>query len=271
MSEPIPGLVLLRPDEVRPAPNNPRLQVEDIEELAQSIEQVGLIQPIVVQRVPADADHAAYFEIVAGHRRFAALKLLHRREIPAIVRRPMPPAQALVAKLVENQQRSGLDPIEEAKAYKALHSGGHTLELIATKVGKPLSHVSTRLSLLELSITEQEAIRAGHWTLQHGIDVVRGRRQQVRQSLNPVTRGPGRPKGSKAKPYFGDTHPLHETASAHCTHGKGHVKIPGALACGPCLEEVIRADERTRIEEDIAEECAPAADEHTDHPEGATR
>ena len=112
---------------------------------------------------------------------------------------------------------------------------------IARKVGRPGSYVRGRLMLLTLPVEEQDAVRAGHYTLGHATDLVRAQRQAERQRHNPVARPVGRPKGVATKPYFGDTHPLAQVARARCDH-RGTPKVAG-VACGHCWEAVIRADE----------------------------
>jgi ParB family chromosome partitioning protein len=106
----IEGLVELPIDQVHPSPNNPREHLTDIDGLADSIREAGLIQPLVVQ--PIDGG----YQVVAGHRRLAALQLLGRLNAECIVRRPLRSDEELLTMLIENGQRAGLDPIEEARA-----------------------------------------------------------------------------------------------------------------------------------------------------------
>ena len=236
------GLAAIPIAEVHPSPNNPRDHLADIEDLAASIREVGLIQPVVVQQVPGQPG----YQVVAGHRRRAALLLLGWPSVPCIIRRDMLPDEELLAMLVENGQRSGLDPIEEARAMRRLVQSGLPEAEVARSVGRSLSWVRGRLALLGLPDAEQEAIRAGHYTLQHATRLIRNERAEERKRFRPTARPIGRPKGAKTKPYFGDTHPLAKTARSHCAdngHGKGHVKV-GGVACGPCWEHVIRGEER---------------------------
>lgn len=241
-TKPLRGLVAISIEDLHPSPNNPRRRLLDIDELAQSISEIGLIQPIVVQRIPG---HDGY-RIVAGHRRLLACKKLRMREVPCVLKRDMLPDEELLTMLVENGQRSGLDPIEEAHAVRTLVDGGHPLPDVARKVGRSTHWVQERLMLLKLSPEEQERVRAGHYTLSHATALVRAERALERQRLSPVARPVGRPKGATTKPYFGDTHPLAETARALCDH-RGTPKVAG-VACGSCWELVLRSDERDRIE-----------------------
>lgn len=232
------GFVAIPLDAIRPSPNNPRTDLYDIDELALSIRETGLLQPIVVQRIPG-TDH---YQIVAGHRRREACARLGWAKAPCIVRRDMLPDEELVAMLVENGQRAGLDPIEEARALKRLVDVGHRAADVAKRIGKSASHVSNRLLLLELPAAEQEELRAGHYTLTHATKLVRTAREVKRRQEAPVARPVGRPKGATTKPHFGPTHPLAAAVRARCDH-RGTPKLAG-VGCGPCWEAEIREHER---------------------------
>lgn len=240
MIRPLRGLALVPLSELRPSPDNIRERLTDIDDLAQSIREVGMIQPIIAQRVPGHDN----LQIIAGHRRYAAAKRLGLNEVPVVIRRDMLPDEELLAMLVENGQRANLDPIEEARALSRLKSAGISSAEVGRKIGRTASYVDNRLMLLKLPTEEQERVRAGHYTISHAQGLVRAERKVERERTNPVARPIGRPKGAKTKPYFGDTHPLAHTARRVCAdsgHGKGHVKV-GGVACGPCWEVVIRAD-----------------------------
>lgn len=228
------GFLAIPIDQVHPSPNNPRQHLYDIPELVLSIQANGLIQPIVVQKI-----HDGY-QIVAGHRRREACARLGWAKVPCIVRRDLLPDEELVAMLVENGQRSGLDPIEEARALRSLVRGGLTITAAAKRVGKAASHVSNRLMLLELPQAEQEELRAGHYTVTHAQTLVRSAREASRRRQDAEARPVGRPKGVKTKPYFGDTHPLASTVRRICDH-RGTPKV-GGVGCGGCWETAIRAD-----------------------------
>src|SRR5690606_38469734 len=113
-------------------PNNPRENLHGIDELAVSIRENGLIQPITVQRVPGQPG----LQIVAGHRRYAAIRRLGWAKVPVVMRRDMLPDEELLAMLVENGQRAGLDPIEEALALDRLRRSGVSKGDIARRVGR---------------------------------------------------------------------------------------------------------------------------------------
>lgn len=237
-ARPLGGFVAIPISDIRPSPNNPRAELHDIAELALSIRENGLIQPIVVQRI-LGTDR---YQIVAGHRRREACARLGMATVPCIVRRDMLPDEELVAMLVENGQRAGLDPIEEARALKRLVDAGQPPADVAKRIGRHISHVRGRLLLLDLPPAEQEELRAGHYTLQHATQLVRDAREAQRRREAPQARPVGRPKGATTKPHFGPTHPLSGAVQARCDH-RGTPKLAG-VGCGPCWEAVIRDDEQ---------------------------
>jgi ParB family chromosome partitioning protein len=242
----LPGLAAIDLADIHPSPNNVREALTGIEELAGSMREVGLIQPLVVQKIPGHPG----FQIVAGHRRHAAAKLLGLASVPCVIRRDMLPDEELVAMLVENGQRADLDPIEEARALNTLRSGGLTIAEVARKIGRSVGYVDSRLMLLHLPLEEQDAVRAGHYTLDHAKKLVRTERAAERERLRPTSRPIGRPKGVRTRPYFGDTHPLARAVRTRCNH-IGKPKVAG-VGCGECWESVIRADERQHLEQEGA-------------------
>ena len=138
---------MLNVSQIHPSRFQPRLTFlsQKIEELARSIKEKGVIQPVIVRSVGPDQ-----YELIAGERRLRAIKHLGVNEIPAIIRR-VPDAEVLEMSLIENIQREELNSIEEAKAYKRLSSEfGLTQETIAERVGKDKSSVSNLLRLLNL-------------------------------------------------------------------------------------------------------------------------
>ncbi|ABS03248.1 ParB/RepB/Spo0J family partition protein [Kineococcus radiotolerans] len=225
-------------EDVEPDPHNLREDVGDITELAQSIAETGLLQPVVVRRVHevderGDWSHDRYV-VVAGHRRLAALQHLGRGHIQILVRDEMAPDEVLAAMLVENGQRTDLDPIEEARAMRKLadiHGLSH--RDLAARIGKHQTAVSARLALLNLTKGEQESIRTGQMLIRDGVK--RGRERGTRKLPGPRTDG--------GAWWFIATHPLAEAARKHCRRaGHGTGRLLGATACGQCWEAAIRAD-----------------------------
>lgn len=135
----------------------------EIQELAQTISEHGLLQPIVVREF-----RPGEYEIIAGERRFRAVKLLQWEKIPAIVEK-MTDAESASLALIENLQRAQLSPVEEAQAYKQLMEFNHlTQAALAKGMGKSQSFVANKLRLLKLIKPVQNAILDGRITERHG-------------------------------------------------------------------------------------------------------
>jgi ParB family chromosome partitioning protein len=145
-------------DRLIPDPGQPRKYFDETEmrELADSITEYGIIQPIIVR----DAGHGSFI-ITAGERRFRAAALAGLNEIPVIVREYAEEKRQGIS-LIENIQRSDLNPIEEAMAYKnMMDSEKLSQEELAAKVGKPRPTITNALRLLKLSSEIQESIKLG--------------------------------------------------------------------------------------------------------------
>lgn len=133
-----------------------------LEELSATIRTHGVIQPIVVRR------QDGYFELVAGERRWRAAQKIGMDFIPAIVRK-LSDSQAASLALIENLQREGLSPIEEAQAYQQLIDLHQlTQESLAQRLGKGQSTIANKLRLLHLCSEVQDAIRQRTITERHG-------------------------------------------------------------------------------------------------------
>ena len=133
-------------DELRPNPYQPRTNFDEeaLNELASSIKEHGVFQPIIVKK------SIKGYEIIAGERRFRASKLAGKETIPAIIR-DFTDEQMMEIALLENLQRENLDAIEEALAYKSmLEKLQLTQDELARKVGKSRSHITNMLGLLRL-------------------------------------------------------------------------------------------------------------------------
>lgn len=234
----------IRLDEIDPHPANIREDLGDgLHELADSIREVGLLQPIVVQH-KADGR----YEILAGHRRHAAMLLIPRlRTTMAVIRPQVSRAEALELMLVENLQRHALNPIEEAEAYQALKNLGYQQQHIAERCGVNDAHVSYRLSLLLLPVEQQRAIVARTLNITDGYRLAAELR---RKKSGTRDRRPGRAKGiawaQGRVPFFNWRHPLAPVVAERCARC-GHARMvrigPG---CGDCWERIIRDDERAK-------------------------
>jgi ParB family chromosome partitioning protein len=145
-------------DSVTPNPRQPRTVFDEdaLEELAASLREVGLLQPIVVRELLPDR-----YELVMGERRWRASKIAGLTEIPAIVRETADD-QMLRDALLENLHRQQLNPLEEAAAYEQLlREFGATHDQLATKLGRSRSHVTNTIRLLGLPPAVQRRVAAG--------------------------------------------------------------------------------------------------------------
>ena len=146
------------------SPNNPRksFSEEDLRDLAQSIKEKGLLQPIVVR--PRDDGE---YEIVAGERRWRASQLANIHDVPVLIRE-LSDGEALEIALIENIQRTDLNPLEEARAYGLLlNQFNYTQQQLADSVGKSRSHISNTLRLLNLPDSVRLQIESGQLTAGH--------------------------------------------------------------------------------------------------------
>ncbi|MGD8376313.1 MAG: ParB/RepB/Spo0J family partition protein [Acidobacteriota bacterium] len=143
-------------DRIDPNPAQPRHRFSDpeLEELASSIREHGVVQPVLVRR------RGDRYQIIAGERRLRAAQRAGLRRVPAVIRE-VPDDRMLEVALVENIQRQELDPIDEALAYRSLlGEAGLTQQQIASRLGKSGSTVSNSLRLLGLSDSVQELLRS---------------------------------------------------------------------------------------------------------------
>jgi ParB family chromosome partitioning protein len=150
-------------------PNNPRKQFkeEELEDLAKSIREKGLLQPIVV-RQRADGE----YEIVAGERRWRASQRAGLHELPVLIRE-LSDGETLEIALIENIQRSDLNPLEEARAYgQLLEQFSYTQQQLADSVGKSRSHIANTLRLLTLPESVRSYIEDGKLTAGHARTLV---------------------------------------------------------------------------------------------------
>jgi ParB family chromosome partitioning protein len=148
---------------IRPNPNQPRKQFDEVslDELAHSIVEKGVLQPILLR--PVDGG----FEIIAGERRWRAAQKAQIHRIPALVRELDDAATAEVA-LIENVQRADLNAIEEAEAYKKLIvTFAHNQEDVGRLVGKSRSHVANLLRLLDLPDDVKSLLLRGDISMGH--------------------------------------------------------------------------------------------------------
>src|SRR5215469_11908174 len=163
---------------IRPCSFQPRKDFtpEALQELANSIREQGIVQPLIVR------DRGDHFELIAGERRWRAAQLLNLPEVPVILREADDRAVLELA-LIENLQRENLNPIEEAQGYfQLIHQFQLTQEDVATKVGKSRAVVANALRLLKLPSTLQTYIRDGRLSVGHA-KVVLGLTNEKQQQL----------------------------------------------------------------------------------------
>lgn len=159
------GVLEVEISKITPNPFQPRrvFSDEEIQELADSIRTKGLLQPILLRK------HGEGFQIVAGERRFRAMRSLGRTEVPAQVRDQVSDRDMMEMALIENLQRVQLNPIEEALAFEALiNECGVTHEEIADQLGKSRSTVTNTLRLLKLDPEVRTLIQGGKLSAGHG-------------------------------------------------------------------------------------------------------
>ena len=156
-------ILRVSPDRIRINPQQPRKNFSEsaLHDLAESIKEHGIIQPLVVTRQGTD------FELIAGERRWRSAKLIGLKEVPVIIREEQEQKKLELA-LIENLQREDLNPLETAFAYQRLIAEFNiTQEEAAHKVGKARSSVANALRLLTLPVAAQEALAAGKITEAH--------------------------------------------------------------------------------------------------------
>jgi ParB family chromosome partitioning protein len=156
-------------EHVRANPRNPRrtFSEAELEELAASIRERGVIQPIVVRARKGEKGGPDQFEIIAGERRWRASQRANLHEVPVVVIEATD-AQALEIAIVENVQRSDLNAIEEAAGYQALMDQfKHSQDDVAKIVGKSRPHIANTLRLLKLPDSVQSLVKSGKISAGH--------------------------------------------------------------------------------------------------------
>ncbi|GGO30335.1 chromosome partitioning protein ParB [Microbispora rosea subsp. aerata] len=259
-------------DAISPNPRQPREVFDEdrLDELAASIKEVGLLQPVVVRAVGAGR-----FELIMGERRWRASRLAGLDRIPAIVRSTQDD-EMLREALIENLQREQLNALEEAAAYQQLLDDfGATHEVLAKKIGRSRSHISNTLRLLNLSPEVQRrlaagVISAGHARALLALDdpaaqerlasriVAEGlsvRTVEEIVALGEATAGPAPRKPRAKKP----TAPaLRDLADRLSDHFETKVKVDLGSRKGRIVVEFSTIDDLERIIDTMAPEAAQA-------------
>ena len=165
----VQGLELIPISEIAPNPDQPReiFSPEAIEDLAQSIKEKGVLQPIIVKRRQRAAEGGFKFELICGERRLKAALLAGLEKIPAIVKE-IAQSELLEWALVENIQRQDLNPLEEARAFERLvGERGLSQDEVAKRVGKNRATVANSIRLLRLPEEVIGYVREGKLTAGH--------------------------------------------------------------------------------------------------------
>ncbi len=176
-------------EDISPNPDQPRrvFTQSALEELAASIREKGIIQPLIVRPDPVDQNR---FQIVAGERRWRAAQMAQLHELPVIVR-DFNDTEVLEVAIIENIQRADLNAIEEAVGYRQLMDRfGHTQEQLAQAMGKSRSHLANMMRLLQLPDEIQTMLQTGQLSAGHARalltadDPIRLARRAIRNGLS---------------------------------------------------------------------------------------
>ncbi|MFD2368932.1 ParB/RepB/Spo0J family partition protein [Brevibacillus sp. GCM10020057] len=165
--------------EIRPNPYQPRKEFEQsaIDELAQSIKEHGIIQPLIVRK------SIKGYELVAGERRLRAAKLSGLKQVPVVVK-AYTDQQLMEIALIENLQRENLNPLEEAEAYeKLIANHDYTQEQLAQRIGKSRPHVANMLRLLQLPDKIRKMVSTAALSMGHARALLAVEKDQVQLQL----------------------------------------------------------------------------------------
>jgi ParB family transcriptional regulator, chromosome partitioning protein len=234
------GAQLIPIEEISANPDQPRrvFAEADLESLSASIEEKGLLQPVLVRPAPGGSG----YQIVAGERRWRAAQMARLHEIPVLIR-DLTDRETLEIAIVENVQRADLNPVEEARAYKQLVDRfEHTQDEIARAVGKSRSHVANMMRLLALPESVLDHLANGRLSMGHAraiatapnceilADNIVSQGLSVRQAEN-LMKSPGSKKAPETKSASSvkdaDTRALEQDIShrlglaVEIDHGKG--------------------------------------------------
>ena len=163
---------------ILPNPAQPRLSYEEdsLVELADSIREHGVLQPILVRPV------GSQFELIAGERRWRASRMAQRDSIPAIVVE-FDDETALEVSIIENLQREDVSPLEEAAMFRKMTDLGYTLRQLAQKIGKDKGYVENRIRLAEAPPEIRELVSLRKDTLSHAYELMKVRDERTRKRL----------------------------------------------------------------------------------------
>ncbi len=210
-------IAFLRPNKLQP---RKRFAPEDLNDLAESVREKGVLQPILVRPIRGEVNA---YEIVAGERRWRASQMAKLHEVPVVIR-DMSNSESLEIAIIENVQRADLNAIEEAAAYyELMERFKFTQEKVAKEVGKSRSHIANTLRLLTLPEPVRVLVREGKLTAGHartliGLPDAEKRAQEIIAGMLNVRqaeqRSPSKKSGrANSKPKDADTKDLEARVS----------------------------------------------------------
>jgi ParB family chromosome partitioning protein len=234
MSKPRQSVVHVPVGRLTAHPANIRKDLGDLTEMARSVAEHGILQPLTATEDPGNDGNLL---LLAGHRRLGAAIMAHLDVLPVIIRHGLnDPAEQLVVMLVENTQRKDLNAMDRAEAYGVLRDRGLSTTEIARRTGTHFTTVSYYLNLLLLTAEERQEVRSGAYKSTEAVADVRERRQEARQVAGTPLRG--RPRTGA---WFSPQHRLAPVVRRACTHrGTTNAGVVGESGCGPCWEQAIR-------------------------------
>lgn len=208
-------------------PANIRTDLGDIDGLAETIVQHGILQPLLVSKTEAGP-----YVLLDGHRRLAAAHKAGLEKVPVRLHAIVDDEDATVLMLVTGLQKADLHPLDEADAYRRLHNGGMSQKDIAALVGKSIPHVSQRTALSYLTEPERAALRAKEIGVTEAYKIGRTR------SARAITVEQKRDKPRRV-PHFTPAHPLAPAAGFLCNRAGHQITLRLGVACGSCWEAAI--------------------------------
>ncbi|NLA08246.1 MAG: ParB/RepB/Spo0J family partition protein [Parcubacteria group bacterium] len=166
------AVYLIEVEKIKPNPYQPRrnFDEESLKELANSIKEFGILQPLIVSRVEKETPYGqtVEYQLIAGERRLRAAQLIGLEKVPVIIRPSLEERQKLEAAIIENIQRTDLSPLETARSFaKLAEEFGLSQREIAERVGKSRAYIANTLRLLELPSEAQKALEEGKITESH--------------------------------------------------------------------------------------------------------
>lgn len=234
------GIKGIPPDKIHPNTANPRKDLGDVTELAVSLRTQGVLQPLIV--IPIDGTDDEY-ELLDGARRHAAALLGGIPQLPCLIT-TRAGKTTQVATMLAAAMHKQLEPLEQSAAFHELLSTGLKISDIAAQTGYSQATIRDRLRLSALPTEAKAMLRDKIMTVGQANDLAR----QVHRSPNKTG---STTVSAKSQHKFTSTHPVAARARELCTHEDTH-QFLGNVACGPCWEAAIRADERNGYDVDDA-------------------